>query len=320
MPFLDFSTVGEGELDMPDAPTAREGGRNAALFSYLASARARGAGNEDVYELARKANEGFFPPLPDKEVWRTAHSVVTSYERGMSRTRPTVLDTVREAASGAVPKVDGSADLAGMGDPTIVGRLAEAVAQLRSMFSEDDTCCIVWNPRRGFSYSDGTFDGGEAHWIVGWLTQDAAGLDMLRSIVSASLDGGVYLVTNPLGEGTRRRDADVSTFRNLLVESDEIPKERQVERLWALFGPDAPRGFRNRLRCVVDSGNKSMHGMVSCRCNDIAEYKAAAAMVYRYCAKNGLIPDAHCANPARLSRLAGCMRGDREQRLVWCDA
>ena len=321
MPFVDFSGVEEGVLDMPDFPQASEGGRNVTLFRWLCAARARGAGDREVYALASRANEGFFPPLSDREVSACARSVVASYERGDATTprRPLSQD-MRRARVEPVPMAAGRADVSGVGSRAGADPLEQAASQLRSMFAEDDVVCVVWNPRRGYAFDGGRYAGGEGHWFRGWLTEDADGRDTLREVVGSRLEGGVYVVANALSDGMRRHDADVARYRNLLVESDDLPRERQLERLWALFGPTAPRPFRDKLRCVVDSGHKSLHGMVACKCRTADEYRAAATLVYRYCAENGLPPDPHCSNPARLTRLAGCMRGNDIQGLVWADA
>lgn len=117
---------------------------------------------------------------------------------------------------------------------------------------------------------------------------------------------GAWFRLNPL-DGQGVKNANVAEFRYALVESDSIPKEKQLALIRALELPCA---------AVVDSGNKSLHAVVRVDAADIHEYRARVDRLYEVCRKNGLEPDAQNKNPSRLTRAAGAMRGGSPQRLV----
>lgn len=119
-------------------------------------------------------------------------------------------------------------------------------------------------------------------------------------------EAGAWFRLNPL-DGQGVKNANVAEFRYALVESDSIPKEKQLALIRALELPCA---------AVVDSGNKSLHAVVRVDAADINEYRRRVDRLYEVCRKNGLEPDAQNKNPSRLTRAAGAMRGGSPQRLV----
>ena len=127
-----------------------------------------------------------------------------------------------------------------------------------------------------------------------------------KALGSYSAEAGAWIRFNPLtGEGVR--NADVSDFRYALVESDSLPKEKQLALVKALELPCA---------AIVDSGGKSIHAIVHVDARDHAEYRERVERLYDVCRKNGLEPDPQNKNPSRLSRMPGCERGSGRQRLV----
>lgn len=127
-----------------------------------------------------------------------------------------------------------------------------------------------------------------------------------RALGSYDPEAGAWVRFNPLnGQGVR--NADVSDFRYALVESDSLPKDRQLALVRALELPCA---------AVVDSGGKSVHAIVRVDARDYAEYRQRVDQLYEVCRRNGLEPDPQNKNPSRLSRMPGATRGAAQQRLI----
>ena len=109
----------------------------------------------------------------------------------------------------------------------------------------------------------------------------------------------------PFGEGVK--DKNVADFRYALVESDDVPIEKQRGVYEELELPIA---------ALVHSGNKSLHAIVRIDATDKAEHDKRVALLYEVCEKNGLKIDSQNRNPSRLSRLPGVERKGKKQFLV----
>lgn len=105
------------------------------------------------------------------------------------------------------------------------------------------------------------------------------------------------------GQPSPRCDDAVAVFRHAVAEFDGMPLAEQVA-FWMGWGLEA-------VTAVTFSGSKSLHVLLRVDCAGREEWEKKV--------KNGLfrrhlIPlgcDGACANPARLSRLAGAVRADK---------
>jgi hypothetical protein len=154
-------------------------------------------------------------------------------------------------------------------------------------------------------------DDGTARSKRLWLTLDGSedmgeGAEQFTTACE-SHDAGVWFVINPMKSNANREDANVADFRYLLVEMDKKggDKETQFSNLKNSGLPIA---------AIYDSGNKSIHGLVRIDAKDAAEFRQRQEIVYAYLEKMGIDPQ--CKNPARISRLPGCRRGDSRQTLL----
>jgi hypothetical protein len=119
-------------------------------------------------------------------------------------------------------------------------------------------------------------------------------------------EAGAWIRFNPLdGEGVR--NADVTDYRYALVESDDMPIEKQNAILRELELPIA---------CLVHSGKKSLHAIVRVDAADYSEYRKRVDYLYDVCQKNGIVVDTQNRNPSRLSRMPGVQRGEQRQFLI----
>ena len=148
------------------------------------------------------------------------------------------------------------------------------------------------------------------HWdrTAGQLIEELSRCkgDIESVIGDYSRAGGAWIRFNPL-DGKGVRNENVSDFRYALVESDNMPIDRQNAILRELELPIA---------ALVYSGGKSLHAIVRIDAADYSEYKKRVEYLYSVCAKNGMTIDTQNKNPSRLSRMPGCVRGDQKQFLV----
>lgn len=117
---------------------------------------------------------------------------------------------------------------------------------------------------------------------------------------------GAWIRFNPL-DGSGVKNANVTEFRYALVESDNVPLERQNALIRELELPVA---------VMVYSGGKSIHAIVRIEAANYDEYRQRVDFLYDICKKNGLDPDTNNRNPSRLSRMPGVVRGNKKQFII----
>jgi hypothetical protein len=113
------------------------------------------------------------------------------------------------------------------------------------------------------------------------------------------------------GDGGAYTDADVASFRFLLLESDSLPIGMQLS-LWARL--------KLPVAAIIDSGGRSVHAWVKVDCSDEESYRHNAAQIYALLAPFGICRANK--NSSRLARLPGVKRkiggaGACEQRLFY---
>lgn len=107
----------------------------------------------------------------------------------------------------------------------------------------------------------------------------------------------------------RRCDANVTAYRNILVEMDGLSLEDQIRHISEIGMPYSTR---------VYSGSKSYHFIISLitPLSSRREYDALVRRVYKAVGRDKV--DVTCKNPSRLSRVPGHLREDtgRSQDLM----
>jgi hypothetical protein len=133
-----------------------------------------------------------------------------------------------------------------------------------------------------------------------------------------------FVIINPLtgtpaptktGDATTfRGDANVKTFRYCLAEFDSLSREDQI-RFWS--------AAKLPVVCLIDSGGKSIHAWLDIKkLADVRTPEKWQSEIKQNLYDRLLTPlgvDAACSNPARLSRLPGHYREEKQafQRLLW---
>lgn len=143
---------------------------------------------------------------------------------------------------------------------------------------------------------------------AGELLAELAKTDHLNyAIGDWNVDAGAWIRFNPL-DGKGYGNANVTEFRYALVESDELPIEKQKPMIEAMNLPCA---------AIVSSGGKSVHAIVRIDAgNDYGLYRKRVERLYAYCRAHGFEPDTQNKNPSRLSRMPGVTRGEQTQELL----
>lgn len=119
-------------------------------------------------------------------------------------------------------------------------------------------------------------------------------------------DVGAWIRFNPL-DGNGVKNDNVTDYRYALVESDDMPIDKQNAIIRELELPAA---------CLVHSGKKSLHAIVRIDADTYEEYRKRVDYLYDVCKRNGLTVDTQNRNPSRLSRMPGVTRNGKKQFLT----
>lgn len=143
--------------------------------------------------------------------------------------------------------------------------------------------------------------------------------EMLHSLEKNTSDGfeeavgtlnndksGAWIRINPF-DGNGGKDDNVTDYRHALIEFDNKPIDEQV----AIY-----RKLELPCRCIVHSGGKSAHAIVSIDAKDIDEYRKRVDFLYKVLKDNGLQFDKQNRNPSRYSRMPGVLRDGKKQYII----
>lgn len=119
-------------------------------------------------------------------------------------------------------------------------------------------------------------------------------------------EAGAFVRFNPLnGEG--EKDENVTRFKYCLLESDDIPVDKQYGLIKAMNLP---------CKFIINSGGKSIHAIVKIDADNLNQYRQRVSELYEFAEKSGFAPDANDKNASRFSRLPGVKRGSKWQYIV----
>jgi hypothetical protein len=159
---------------------------------------------------------------------------------------------------------------------------------LETCFQSNELICIV-------------FAGGPEGKPVGrGTTQPPLPLAMDHEL-------GTFIRVNPMAENGAS-DREVTAYRHCLIECDEAALQLQWS---ALVASNLP------ISVAVSSGGRSIHGWVKVDGTDEKQFRERAKIAADTMEEfEGIKVDRATLNPSRLSRLAGCARGDARQELL----
>jgi len=184
----------------------------------------------------------------------------------------------------------------------------QARAYIAELFEPDECICFVTKAEYDEKREKWKPAGrGTCHMTAGEVIAE---LDKYGKFADAlgtyEEEAGIWCCFNPL-DGKGRNNTNVTSFRYVLVESDETDPAVCKSVYEQLNLPVA---------AMVFSGAKSLHAIVRVDASDVSEYNERREIIYKACEDNGLAVDRNNKNPARLSRLPGAKRGDKTQFLV----
>lgn len=166
--------------------------------------------------------------------------------------------------------------------------------------------CAIFKPNKN---GDKKPDGGvwyKAKDILAKIESVRATKDIKEVIGPYDSDLGAFIRINPL-DGHGCADKNVTAFRWALVESDDIPLEKQNYIIKYLKLP---------VRALVYSGRRSLHAIVHIDANTPEEYKRRVVYMYDVLNRSGFAPDPADKNPSRYSRMPGVYRLFQKQCLI----
>jgi hypothetical protein len=164
---------------------------------------------------------------------------------------------------------------------------------MQTAFAPTEVVCICDAVEEGRPVSAGSFIT-----IEEWLNR----FDDPQSRILSPEREGIFVRINPFKPNLYSgSDNDVSAYRHVLVEFDDLPKPEQEKRL---------RDSGLPITVLIDSGGKSIHGWVRVDAPNRKEWDARRDLIY------SAIPgiDAKNKNPSRYSRLPGAWRSPTSQQ------
>ena len=119
-------------------------------------------------------------------------------------------------------------------------------------------------------------------------------------------EAGAWIRINPL-DGKYVNRENVMAFRYVLVESDEISQEEQIQfyEQWKL-----------PIAALVNSGSKSIHAIVHIDAETDEIYTKRVQFLFDFLKKHNFPIDESNKNPNKYSRMPGVYRGDKMQSLI----
>ena len=175
---------------------------------------------------------------------------------------------------------------------------------LRSAFDADDVLSIcdsvINEDGRSVPEHSGVNQFTRDEWINKYYAKDK---DVTR--IGFPSPTGAYIRINPVMKESKGSDKDVTKYRHVLVESDNLPKAKQEAIL---------RNSGLPITCLIDSGGKSIHAWVRVDAKDREEYDERRKKIWDKLPELEL--DQQNKNPSRFSRLPCVFRNGVEQKLL----
>jgi len=181
----------------------------------------------------------------------------------------------------------------------------DLIKYLQLLFNSDENVGYVtetWERDGKFMPTSGAYDR-----TAGELIEKLGNVKNIAEVIGDyNEQAGAWIRFNPL-DGQGVFDKNITSYRYALVESDNIPIEKQYSIFKSLSLPIA---------VLVHSGKKSLHAIVKIHADSLNQYKERVNKLFEICNKNGLKVDKSNRNPSRLSRMPGVMRNGHKQYII----
>lgn len=297
-----MNTLDRARRYLASCPPAISGSNGHGTTFTVATALTNGFAldRDSALQLLREYNRtSCTPPWSEREL---AHKVDQAIKTPHDKPRGHLLEgsnTNRPASNGIFTVSRLQAPEIPVQPMTLSG-LEASLAFINSVFAPDDIVCICL---------DGQHDPETDKWTPasnGTFLPVTEWREILKDRVYWQKDGGVWIRINPTNPNDYTgSDRNVSSYRHVLIEFDDKPKEEQLAIIQRSNLPIA---------AVIDSGGKSLHAWVRVDAIDAREWQARRDQIYEYLLDAGVDPKNR--NPSRFSRMPGAFRGQVEQKLI----
>ena len=188
--------------------------------------------------------------------------------------------------------------------------------QLTRMFDPADMVRI----RRSKDDNTKSQAGANLKTLGNWLSGDIHPAEFGEIVRVNPLTGKEGLTRD--GRASLDAQSCIAAYRHVVMEFDLMPWQDQI-RFWTGFIRRSP--MSERLICLVDSGGKSIHGVLRVDApteGKWMEYKAELLSLYAADPDSNYRIDGQAMMPLTGCRLAGATRNDtgRTQKLLWACA
>jgi len=297
-----MTTLQRASLWLSKVPPAisGSGGHNATYTAAVGLVHGFALSHVDSLTLLEDWNKSCQPPWKATEL---AYKLREAASRAHNKPRGHLLDAGGSSPSGPfdlsrVTFKKPVADAAPVPVPSLSPAIPDPQASefkrfMQAAFAPTEVVCICDAVEEGRPVSAGSFIT-----IEEWLNR----FDDPQSRILSPEREGIFVRINPFKPNLYSgSDNDVSAYRHVLVEFDDLPKPEQEKRL---------RDSGLPITVLIDSGGKSIHGWVRVDAPSRKEWDARRDEIYR------VIPgiDAKNKNPSRYSRLPGAWRSPTSQQ------
>jgi hypothetical protein len=184
--------------------------------------------------------------------------------------------------------------------------LTDAILLLETIFDKD---ALIWIGERYDPGIIGETIRTAAEWIIYFLKGGVTASHIILNPLT-----GTPAPTKTGDKETFRGDGNIAVYRYCLVEFDDLSKEDQI-RFWS--------AVKLPITALIDSGGKSIHAWLDVQKLAAVETQGQwqseikTRLYDRILAPLGVDPA--CSNPARLSRLPGHFRTEKQafQKILW---
>jgi hypothetical protein len=298
-----MTTLQRASLWLSKVPPAisGSGGHNATYTAAVGLVHGFGLSHVDSLTLLEDWNKSCQPPWKATEL---AYKLREASSRSHNKPRGHLLEAGGSSPSGSfdISRVTFKKPVADAPAPVPVPSLSPVAPDpqasefrrfMLTAFAATEVVCICDAVEEGRPVSAGSFIT-----IEEWLNR----FDDPQSRILSPEREGIFVRINPFKPNLYSgSDNDVSAYRHVLVEFDDLPKPEQEKRL---------RDSGLPITVLIDSGGKSIHGWVRVDAPSRKEWDARRDLIY------SAIPgiDAKNKNPSRYSRLPGAWRSPTSQQ------
>ena len=251
----------------------------------------------DAWSAAWEYNSRCLPPWPEKDLRRMLDDAHRSQLAGRfdDGARP-------HFAHRSAPKPPVPLPLAELPAPEPMPDAAISAAEtLLRLFKPDELVRVV----RGTAEKDGKWvPADKGDFISAAHLADLIG----KGILNENPKAGAWLGINPQKDATGTA-AGVASFRFLLMEGDNLPREQQLACIRKTGLP---------VSAVVDSAGKSLHAWIRLDADGPEEWHRRAELVRRVALPLGF-DAATMKQPGQMARMPGAIRDGKPQRVVALD-